>query len=71
MVMSCSVIIINSAMMRRYEMNQMPLEEAKSSYVGVPYSLHVAHEITSEGYGFIVSCETGTVTDIFMPSAEE
>jgi len=52
-------------------MNQMPLEEAKNSYVGIPYSLHVAHEITSEGYGFIVSCETGTVTDVFQPSAEE
>jgi len=52
-------------------MEQMPLEEAKNSYVGVPYSLHVAHEITSEGYGFCVSCETGTVTDVFHPSAEE
>lgn len=71
MIMSCPVIIINSAIVRRYEMNQMPLEEVKSSYVGIPYSLHVAHEITSEGYGFIVSCETGTVTDVFQPSAEE
>ncbi len=52
-------------------MEQMALEEAKNSYVGVPYSLRVAHEITSEGYGFCVSCETGTITDVFSPSAEE
>ena len=52
-------------------MEQMALEDAKNSYVGVPYSLCVAHEITSEGYGFCVSCETGTVIDVFVPSAEE
>jgi len=56
---------------KRYKMEQMALEEAKNSYVGVPYSLRVAHEITSEGYGFCVSCETGTVIDVFVPSAEE
>ncbi len=52
-------------------MNQQPLESMKSNFVGVPYSLCVAHEITSEGYGFCVSCETGTITDIFQPLAEE
>lgn len=52
-------------------MNQMPLDEAKDCYVGVPYSLCVAHEITSEGYGFSVSCDTGTITDVFQPSLEE
>ncbi|HUT26426.1 MAG TPA: hypothetical protein VMW85_00045 [Methanomassiliicoccales archaeon] len=52
-------------------MNQQPLESMKSSFVGVPYSLCVAHEITSEGYGFCVSCETGTVTDVFHPSGVE
>lgn len=52
-------------------MEQMPLEEAKNNYVGVQYSLRVAHEITSEGYGFCVSCETGTITDVFQPSFEE
>jgi len=29
-------------------MEQMDLEDAKSSFVGVPYSLRVAHEITSQ-----------------------
>ncbi|MCX6650888.1 MAG: hypothetical protein NT131_04430 [Methanomassiliicoccales archaeon] len=52
-------------------MNQQPLNVMKDSFVGVPYSLCVAHEITSEGYGFSVSCETGTITDVFQPSAEE
>ncbi|OPX63541.1 MAG: hypothetical protein A4E29_00268 [Methanomassiliicoccales archaeon PtaB.Bin134] len=52
-------------------MKQMPLDQAKNSYVGVPYSLCVAHEITSEGYGFCVSCETGNITDVFQPSAED
>ncbi len=52
-------------------MEQMGLEDAKTSFVGVPYSLRVAHEITSEGYGFCVSCETGTITDVFSPSAED
>ena len=70
-VMSCPAIIINSAFERRYEMKQMPLDQAKNSYVGVPYSLCVAHEITSEGYGFCVSCETGNITDVFQPSAED
>lgn len=52
-------------------MNQQSLESMKDSFVGVPYSLCVAHEITSEGYGFSVSCESGTVTDVFQPSGEE
>jgi hypothetical protein len=70
MVMSCAVIIINSKEGGK-EMNQQSLESMKDSFVGVPYSLCVAHEITSEGYGFSVSCESGTVTDVFQPSAEE
>jgi len=52
-------------------MNQQSLESMKNNFVGVPYSLCVAHEITSEGYGFSVSCESGTVTDVFQPSVEE
>jgi hypothetical protein len=68
-VICCPVIIINSH--QRDMMNQQPLEVMKSSFVGVPYSLCVAHEITSEGYGFSVSCETGTIIDVFQPSLEE
>jgi hypothetical protein len=71
MVIFHPMIMCNSKKKKRDRMNQMPLDEAKDCYVGVPYSLCVAHEITSEGYGFSVSCDTGTITDVFQPSLEE
>jgi hypothetical protein len=45
------------------------LEMVKKSYVGVPYSLQVAHQIESCGYGFTVSCATGVIADVFEPTS--
>ncbi|MEI6796664.1 MAG: hypothetical protein WCK39_07350 [Methanomassiliicoccales archaeon] len=44
------------------------LDTVKKSYVGMPYSLQVAHQIESCGYGFTVSCATGAIADVFEPS---
>ena len=52
-------------------MKKKALEDVKKSFVGTPYSLHVAHQIESCGYGFVVSCETGMISDVFEPAVEE
>jgi hypothetical protein len=52
-------------------MKKKSIEMVKKSFVGVPYSLMVAHQIESCGYGFVVSCETGTIADVFEPSLQE
>lgn len=49
------------------DMKKKPLEMVKKSFVGLPYSLMVAHQIESCGYGFVVSCETGMISDVFEP----
>jgi len=48
-----------------------PLGDVKKNFVGMPYSLKVAHQIESCGYGFVVSCESGTISDVFEPMAGE
>lgn len=48
-------------------MKKKSLEIVKKSFVGMPYSLKVAHQIESCGYGFVVSCETGAIADVFEP----
>jgi hypothetical protein len=48
-------------------MKKKTLSMMKSKFVGLPYSLTVAHQIESNGYGFIVSVETGTIRDVFEP----
>jgi len=55
--------------MREY-MRKKSLEMVRKTYVGVPYSLMVAHLIESCGYGFVVSCETGNISNVFDPSQE-
>jgi hypothetical protein len=55
--------------MREY-MRKKSLETVRRTYVGVPYSLKVAHLIESCGYGFVVSCETGNISNVFDPSQE-
>ena len=55
--------------MRGY-MRKKSLETVRKTYVGVPYSLRVAHLIESCGYGFIVSCETGNISNVFDPCQE-
>ena len=50
-------------------MKKKSLNMMKSKFVGLPYSLTVAHQIESDGYGFIVSVETGTIRDVFEPGA--
>ncbi|HSV42062.1 MAG TPA: hypothetical protein VLH13_01460 [Methanomassiliicoccales archaeon] len=52
-------------------MKKKSLDIVKKSFVGTQYSLHVAHQIESCGYGFVVSCETGEIADIFEPSFRE
>ena len=51
------------------EMKKKSLTMMKSKFVGLPYSLTVAHQIESNGYGFVVSVETGTIRDVFEPGA--
>jgi hypothetical protein len=51
------------------KMKKKSLNVMKSKFVGLPYSLTVAHQIESNGYGFIVSVETGTIRDVFEPGA--
>jgi hypothetical protein len=43
------------------------LDVMKKSYVGMPYSLQIANQIESCGYGFKVSCATGAIADVFEP----
>jgi hypothetical protein len=50
-------------------MKKKSLSMMKSKFVGLPYSLSVAHQIESSGYGFIVSIESGTIRDVFEPGA--
>ncbi|MDD1772356.1 MAG: hypothetical protein LUQ09_05490 [Methanomassiliicoccales archaeon] len=52
-------------------MDKKTLETVKNDFVGVEYSLCIANEITTKGLGFSVSCETGTITDVFLPSIED
>jgi hypothetical protein len=52
-------------------LKKKPIEMVKKSFVGIPYSLKVAHQIESCGYGFVVSCETGTIADVFEPGLQE
>ncbi|QLH75557.1 MAG: hypothetical protein HPY73_09070 [Methanomassiliicoccales archaeon] len=52
-------------------MKKMSLEMVKKSFIGMPYSLKVAHQIESCGYGFIVSCEKGVILDVFEPGVED
>jgi hypothetical protein len=54
----------------RENMRKKSLEMVRKTYVGVPYSLKVAHLIESCGYGFVVSCETGNISNVFDPSQE-
>lgn len=56
---------------RGEEMKKMSLEMVKKSFIGMPYSLKVAHQIESCGYGFIVSCEKGVILDVFEPGVED
>jgi hypothetical protein len=51
------------------EMKKKSLNIMKSKFVGLPYSLTVAHQIESNGYGFVVSVESGTIRDVFEPGA--
>jgi hypothetical protein len=51
------------------EMKKKSLSMMKSKFVGLPYSLTVAHQIESNGYGFVVSVESGTIRDVFEPGA--
>jgi hypothetical protein len=55
----------------REKMRKKPLETVKRTFVGMPYSLKVAHQIESCGYGFVVSCETGNISNVFDPSSQE
>ncbi len=55
----------------REKMRKKPLETMKRTFVGMPYSLKVAHQIESCGYGFVVSCETGNISNVFDPSSQE
>ena len=48
-------------------LKKKPIELVKKSFVCIPYSLKVAHQIESCGYGFVVSCETGMIADVFEP----
>jgi len=43
----------------------LSLEEARREFVGKPYTPEIAHEIEKRGFGFTVSCRTGTIADIF------
>jgi len=52
-------------------MKKITLEAAKKNFVGMPYSLTVAYQIESCGYGFVVSMETGAITDVFEPALAE
>jgi hypothetical protein len=52
-----------------HEMKKKSLSTMRSKFVGLPYSLTVAHQIESNGYGFVVSVETGTIRDVFEPGA--
>jgi hypothetical protein len=52
-------------------MKKKPLEDVKKNFVGMSYSLQVAHQIESCGYGFVVSCETGMISDVFEPMLQE
>jgi hypothetical protein len=60
---------IGKTRMREY-MRKKSLETVRKTYVGVPYSLMVAHLIESCGYGFVVSCETGNISNVFDPCQE-
>jgi hypothetical protein len=55
----------------REKMRKKPLETMRRTFVGMPYSLMVAHQIESCGYGFVVSCETGNISNVFDPSSQE
>ena len=57
-------------MWMRENMRKKSLETVSKTYVGVPYSLRVAHLIESCGYGFVVSCETGNISSVFDPCQE-
>lgn len=52
-------------------LKKKPIDMVKKSFVGIPYSLKVAHQIESCGYGFVVSCETGMIADVFEPGLLE
>lgn len=52
-------------------MDQKTFEEIRNDFLGAEYSLCVANEITTKGLGFSVSCETGTITDVFLPTTED
>ncbi|MCE5296163.1 MAG: hypothetical protein WC375_07820 [Methanomassiliicoccales archaeon] len=52
-------------------MKKKPLDMVKKNFVGMPYSLKVAHQIESCGYGFVVSCESGEISDVFEPGMSE
>ncbi len=54
----------------RENMRKKSLETVRKTYVGVPYCLKVAHLIESCGYGFVVSCETGNISNVFDPCQE-
>jgi hypothetical protein len=52
-------------------MKKKSLEIVKKDFIGMPYSLKVAYQIESCGYGFVVSCETGEISDVFEPSLSD
>jgi hypothetical protein len=52
-----------------HKMKKKSLSMMRSKFVGLPYSLTVAHQIESNGYGFVVSVESGTIRDVFEPGA--
>jgi len=52
-------------------MDQKTFEAIRNDFLGAEYSLCVANEITTKGLGFSVSCETGTITDVFLPTTED
>ena len=61
--------LFGTTMIGEREMKKKSLSMIKSKFVGLPYSLSVAHEIESSGYGFVVSVESGTIRDVFEPGA--